>query len=210
MKHRKHWTIAALFFASRLCAADCAPPVGFIDSPPPANAADQDLVSHLEQIDIDRSMREVLDAANRPLKDQIEQSSALPGVSGSYPLTPGPFGAVGSRRLNCLTDGSTLVEQVLVSDGQRFRYVVWNYTSEKARAVSYGVGEFVYASVSADRTHIDWTYSFQLNTRRFPGMLGGFGQFLFRKVFLEREYAAMMRGVLESIERRAESVPSDL
>ena len=41
----------------------------------------------------------------------------------------------------------------------------------------------VYTPVNADRTHIDWTYSFRLDTRRFPGMFGGLGEFLFRSSF---------------------------
>lgn len=187
-------------------ASECAPPAGFVDSPAPQIAPAQDLVTHTEQIEVQRSVREVLDAANRPLKDQIQKSSDLPGVGGSYMLTAGDFGTVGSRRLNCLTDGSTLVEQVLISEGTRFRYVVWNYTSDKARPIVYGVGEFLYQPLAADRTLATWTYSFQLNTDRFPGMLGGVGRFLFRKFFLERDYAAMMRGVLASMKQQAESV----
>ena len=151
-------------------------------------------------------MQAVRDAGSRPLKDQIKPSDALPGVSDNHLLTAGEFGTPGSRRLVCLTDGSTLVEQVLVGDATRFKYVVWNYTSEKARPISFGVGEFVYTALSATRNRMTWTYSFALNPDRWPGMLGGTGRFLFRKFFLEREYAAMMRGVLESTKRGAETV----
>jgi hypothetical protein len=183
----------------------CVPPAGFVNTAPPAIAADQDLVVHSEKIVIDASLRAVRDAGSRPLKDQIQQSEGLPGVSGNYMLTNGEFGTVGSRRLVCLTDRSTLVEQVLVSDEHRFRYVVWNYTSEKARPISYGIGEFLHEELASERTRVTWTYSFGLNAVRFPGKLGSFGKFLFRKFFLEREYASMMRGVLESTKRQAES-----
>jgi hypothetical protein len=97
------------------------------------------------------------------------------------------------------------VEQVLRNDSGRFRYIVWNYTSEKAEAISFGIGEFFYEALPDEHTRITWTYSFALNESRFPGRLGGFGRFLFRKFFLEGDYAEMMRGVLASIKASAES-----
>jgi hypothetical protein len=39
----------------------------------------------------------------------------------------------------------------------------------------------------------------------FPGELGALGQWLFRVGFLDREYAAMMRGVLEGYKTAAET-----
>ena len=49
------------------------------------------------------------------------------------------------------------MEQVLdrqqKGDQYRFRYVVWNYTSTKARPIVYGVGEFSYSALD-NRTHI--------------------------------------------------------
>jgi hypothetical protein len=187
----------------------CEPPVGFVDSPHPDIAPLAELLSHTEQIDIARGLSVALQAASRPLKDQIRQSSDLPGVGGSVMLTNGHFGGVGSRRLNCLTDGSTVVEEVLHSDGRRFSYVVWNYTSTKLRAISYGVGEFVYTPTAPDKTHVTWTYRFALNTDRMPGRLGTFGKFLFRKFFLERDYSEMMRSVLESNRLTAEAMPPE-
>lgn len=139
---------------------------------------------------------------------RLLKGSSLPGVTGSYMLTEGRFGAPGSRRLNCLSDGSTLVEQMLLReqriDSVRFRYAVWNYTSSKARPIAYGVGEFMYSAADNGRTHVRWTYSFQLNRHRFPGMLGGLGDYLFRISFLDRSYAAMMRGVLVSTKADSE------
>ena len=77
-----------------------------------------------------------------------------------------------------------------------FRYVVWNYTTPKARPILYGVGDFVRTDLGDGRTRVRWTYSFQLNRSRFPGFLGAFGDYLFRVNFLDREYAAMMRRTL--------------
>ena len=63
-----------------------------------------------------------------------------------------------------MTDGSTLVEQELVRerqpDRELFRYLVWDYTSESANAIQYGVGEFIHTAVGANQTHVRWTYSF--------------------------------------------------
>jgi len=100
------------------------------------------------------------------------------------------------------------VEQVLERDARadafRFRYVVWNYTTEKARPIVYGVGDFHYTAIAGNRTHVTWTYAFQLNRRRFPGELGGFGDFLFRVGFLDRQYADLMRTTLVGIKTTAE------
>jgi hypothetical protein len=186
-------------------AAECVPPAGFADTPPPAILREQIFVTHAEAIEVSETLAEVRAAASKPLEDQIHKSDELPGIAGTYPLTPDVFGATGSRRLDCLTDGSTLVEQVLFSDANRFRYVVWNYTSEKAHAVNYGIGEFIYEETSEKQTRIRWSYSFALDEDHFPGRLGALGRFLFRKFFLESDYAKMMRGVLASIKAAAES-----
>ena len=201
-------TIPFAILAAAICAAHagaCVPPTGFSDTPPPEILREQDFVTHTETIEVSRALVAVRAAASRPLEDQISKSDGLPGIAGTYPLTPGEFGATGSRRLDCLTDGSTLVEQVLFTDSNRFRYIVWNYTSEKAAAVSYAIGEFVYEERGENETRIRWSYSFALDESHFPGRLGALGRFLFRKFFLEGDYAKMMRGVLASTKAAAES-----
>lgn len=194
-------------------AQTCVPPPGFVDTPAPTVAAVKELVSHTEEITIDLRLAVVLNSLDKPLKDTIHKTNSLPGVSGSHMLTQGEFVAPGSRRLNCLSDGSTLVEQVLASERNnntfRFRYVVWNYTSEKARPIEYGVGDFYYSDVGGGHTQVTWTYSFQLNRHRFPGYLGSVGDFIFRVRFLNREYADLMRGVLDGIKSDAEQLPND-
>ena len=186
----------------------CLPPPGFTDTSHPPIARLDQLVSHTEEITVDRPLTVVLRAVDKPLSETIKSSTSLPGVTGSYMLTAGAFGPPGSRRLNCLSDGSTLVEQVLQRDDHQdskgFRYVVWNYTSPKARPIVYGVGEFIYSAVGDGRTHVSWTYSFELNRHRFPGMFGSLGDYLFRVSFLDRSYAAMMRGVLASTKTDSE------
>jgi hypothetical protein len=121
------------------------------------------------------------------------------------------WGEPGGRRLTCLTDGSTLEEQVLAhaQEGKtyHFRYVVWNYTTEKARPIVYGVGDFLSTDLGDGRTHVRWTYAFELNRGRFPGYLGALGRFLFRVGFLDREYADMMRNSLAATKAGAERTP---
>ncbi len=57
-------------------------------------------------------------------------------------------------------------------------------------------GHDVRTDLGDGRTHVRWTYSFQLNRQRFPVYLGSFGDFLFRVGFLDRDYAQMMRRTL--------------
>lgn len=180
-------------------AAACTPPAGFrLDGPAPVIAPADQLVSRTERIVLDRSARivhQALDGA--ALEDLLPKPGDLPSVVATRALTPGGFGPAGSRRLVCLSDGSVILEQVVARQANGlFRYVVWNYTSDSARAVRYGVGEFRYTALEGGRTRIDWTYSFKLDETRIPGALGPLAAPVFRLVFLDRAYAALMRDTL--------------
>ena len=127
----------------------CTPPPDFKDTPHPAIAPIDQLVSHTEEVVVNRPLDVVLAESERTsLNQAVRKSDSLPGVSGTYALTSGDFGKPGSRRLVCLTDGSTTEEEVLEKsrdkNSAQFRYVVWNYTTEKARPILYGVGHFVW------------------------------------------------------------------
>jgi len=190
--------------------AACRPPSGFVDGPPPKVAAPETLVARVEQITIPRPLDHVLAATEKvELSDLIDSDSGLPGVFGTHDLTPGGFGEPGSRRLACLTDGSTLVEQVLertrTPTAYRFRYVVWGYTTKAARPIRYGLGDFQYTATGDGQTHIRWTYAFELRRDRFPGMLGPFGNWLLKVAFLDRSYAKMMQGSLTRTKAIAEA-----
>ena len=201
---RLHCIVAALAFACipRVgVSQDCALPQGFKDMPHPEVAPVGQLVSHTEEIVIAKPLHTVLSESQQtPLKQAIKKSDSLPGVAGEHVLTGGGFGQVGSRRLVCLTDGTSTEEQVLFNSQSKspaeFRYVVWNYTTEKAKPILYGVGDFVWTDLGNGTTRVKWTYSFQLRRDRFPGNLGGFGDWLFRVIFLDRDYAQMMRRTL--------------
>jgi hypothetical protein len=202
-----------LFMAiASISAAACAPPSGFVDMPHPVMADTGQLATHREEITVDRPLAAVLSAgAKTSLKETIHKAGALPGVAGDYPLNNIPFGTPGARRLVCLSDGSTLEEQVLVREqgekSYRFRYIVWNYTTEQARPVEYGLGEFRHTAIDGEHTHIVWTYSFKLKDHEFPGYLGALGRYIFQVGFLDRQYAAMMRGTLQAGKVNAEKQP---
>jgi hypothetical protein len=205
--------IGSLGAASHAFAQGCAPSPGFVDVPHPSLAASELLVSHTEEITVDQPLSVVLDSVSRTdLKDAIHKSTSLPGVSGEHALNNISFPTPGARRLVCLSDGTTLEEQVLEHErnrtSSRFRYIVWNYTTQQARPIEYGIGEFRHTELPGARTHIVWTYSFKLKDQEFPGYLGPLGRYLFRIGFLDRQYAAMMRGTLQAGKTTAEHQPA--
>jgi hypothetical protein len=193
-------------------ASPCAPPPGFHDGPHPIIAPVDELASHTEVMDISRSFRVVADAMNKPLEKTINKSDSLPGVSGDYMLTKGEFGSPGSRHIVCLTDGTSTVEEALEHEdtpvSSHFRYIVWHYTTPKAKPIEYGVGEFRTVQLDAGHTRITWTYSFKLKEGVFPGEFGAAGRWLFSAYFLDREYAAMMKDVLNGYKQDAEARPT--
>ena len=136
---------------------DCVLPQGFKDMPPPKVAPVEQLVSHSEEIVVAKPLDAVLSESQKtPLKQAIRKSDSLPGVAGEHVLTGGGFGQVGSRRLVCLTDGTSTEEQVLLNSQSKspaeFRYVVWNYTTERAKPIFYGVGDFVWTDLGNGKT----------------------------------------------------------
>ena len=168
----------------------CEPPPGFVNPPRPDIAPLDELLSHTELKEIPLPLADVMKAANRPLR--IDATKDMAGVTGTFRLSDGPYGTVGARRLVCKTDGSIAVEEVLLTEsnaeGSRFRYVVWNQTSEKFRDVAYAVGEFVRTQPAPDRTLVNWTYRFALKRG-----LSSEEKARFQKIFLERELSAWMR-----------------
>lgn len=192
--------------------SSCKPPDHFVDVPPPQVAPMEQLVSHVEEVTIERPLADVMNTlARTTLESSIAKTSSLPSVSGTYMLTSGPFKEVGSRRLTCLTDGSTLEEQILQNDRNddvaRFRYVVWNYTTKLARPISYAVGYFERTALPGGRTLVRWTYGFQMNRNRFRGSMGAVGDWFFREAFVDRQYAQMMRATLLHGKAEAETGP---
>ena len=168
----------------------CELPPGFVNPPRPQVAPLEQLMSLTQEREIASPLADVLRSANRPLR--IDATIDLPGVSGTLRLSEGPYGTVGARRLVCLTDGSTSVEEVLLTEStpqsSRFQYVVWNHTNPKFKNVAYAVGEFVRTQPAPDRTNVEWTYRFALKAG-----VSAEERSRFQKIFLEQEFATWMR-----------------
>jgi hypothetical protein len=204
LRHRFRFALALLGVLPPGLSQACEKPVGFVDTPHPDVAPLEDLLSHAETIDVARPF--AAPPLNRPLEEAIRPTKDLPGVPGTLRLSQTGYGGVGSRRLVCLTDGSTAVEEVLLAeasgDRRRFRYVVWNYTSPKFRDVDYAVGEIVNTQAAPDTTRVAWTYRFALKRE-----LKAEERDRFRKTFLETEFPVWMRSQLERGRSVAEAAP---
>ncbi len=134
-----------------------------------------------------------------PLERFIKGTTALPGVDHTEALTDAHYPAVGSIRLVVLRDRTTAHEEVLACDERHLRYWVTQYTTEAAKPLAYGLGEFAFEPKGAHTT-VTWRYSFKLRSNRFPGFLGGLGRSLFRSNFVERDYAEFMKAVAVEIQ----------
>jgi hypothetical protein len=206
MRTPEHRLRFALALVGALLAGQslaCEPPAGFVNPPRPEIGPLEDLLAHTEQTVIAREFSDLMKIPSRPLEETMRPMKDMPGVSGTFRLSNGPYGSVGARRLVCLTDGSISVEEVLLteshSNSRRFRYVVWNYTREKMRDVDYAVGEFVHTKIAPGKTQVNWTYRFALKEGR--------DRELFRSSFLERDFAEWMRTLQEQGRSRAEAYP---
>jgi hypothetical protein len=194
VENRLHWvpTLVGLLFAGQCFG--CEPPAGFVNPPRPEIAPLESMLSHSEVRYVDQPLAAVTRAANRPLR--IDATKDLPGVTGTYRLSNGPYGTVGSRRLVCRTDGTTAVEEVLLTEANenttRFRYVVWNYGSPKYRDIDHAVGEFVRTQIAPDKTRVTWTYRFALKSG-----VSSEARADFQQDFLERQFAEWMRTQLD-------------
>jgi hypothetical protein len=204
-EYRFHFALTlGMLFSGQVLA--CGPPAGFVNPPRPEIAPLEELLGHTELSVIARGFSDLMKIPSRPLQETIRPMKDMPGVSGTFRLSDGPYGTVGARRLVCLTDGSIAVEEVLHteshSDSRRFRYVVWNYTREKMRDVDYAVGEFVHSAIAPDKTQVNWTYRFALKSG-----LSGEEKSRFRENFLERDFAQWMRTLMEQARARVEATP---
>lgn len=175
--------------------AECAPNVKVEQFSPIVLEENAKLVSHTVVFEVSIPAAEFnqrLTAA--PLSELLPGTAKIPAVTGTRSLTATPFGTVGAPRVVCLADASTAIEEVIENTpGTRFRYKVGHYSSEVAKPIAYGIGEFQTDAIDAGRTRVTWTYWFKLHDDRFPGYLGGTGRWLFRLSFMDSDYAEMMQ-----------------
>jgi hypothetical protein len=186
------------------------PPPGFVDAPHPPIGPRSAMATRVEEVLIEAPFDRVLAVVDAmPPRELVQATAGLPGVDAEFDLTPGGYGPPGSRHLVLLTDGSTITEQVVERERTdqvfRFSYVVWNYSTPAARPIHYALAEFRYAAEGEGRTRARWTYSFTLRRDRFPGVLGGLGDWLLKTALLDRPYARLMRGGLERVKAKAEA-----
>ncbi len=168
--------------------------------PPPAIDPAAPMIARTERMVIARPLAEVArHVVEADLATQVLATRRLPGVVGVTPLTEGPWGAPGARRIVRLSDGSQTTEQVLERSAELFRYQVWDYTTVAARLIAYALGEFRFVALDGGRTEVVWTYAFRLRPDVFPGRLGGLGRWLMKAVFLDTAYAELMRTALAAI-----------
>lgn len=174
--------------------------------PPPAIDPAAPMIARTDRIAIDRDPKAFAEwSRTTKLEDSLPATGALPGVVGTTQLTPGEWGGVGARRQVHLSDGGSATEQILEEiPGERFRYIVWDYTTAAAKPIHYAIGEFRYRALDGGRTEVTWTYAFRLRPDRFPGFLGPLGRWLLKVAFLDRAYAVLMRETLKAMKAGAE------
>ena len=133
----------------------------------------------------------------RDLNDIVEAGEGMPAVVRTVPLRGDwdPNGdRTGDRRRVEFADGHYLAEEVLADTPERFRYMIWGFTSYQRVAVRYAVAEFTYAERDGG-TELSWTYSFlPTNPLLRP----------FVQSFVDNTIASMMSGTLESMRAGAE------
>ena len=139
------------------------------------------------------------------LEKLLKGNDELPGVTVTKPLNDIPFREVGSRRLVCLTDGGSAVEQILLDQPpSTLAYVVWAYTTPQAAAIEYGYGQFWFRP-DGEATVVRWQYSFKLKQDRFPGSMGALGRWMFSTFFLDTKYERFMRSALNTMASEAKA-----
>lgn len=185
-------------------------PSGFVIPDPAPIAPSDRLVSRTEHVVIDAPFAQVMARVDAmPLSARHPPAAGLPGVVDTVPLTAEGFGPVGGRHFVFLSDGANVVEEVVentrTDTDWRFRYQVWGYTTPAAKPLRYGLGDFHYVA-EGPRTRLTWTYSFELKSDVFPGLLGrALGGFLLKLALLDGPYAKWMRAGLAAIKRGAEA-----
>lgn len=199
--------IALFSLACGVLLGACATPIGYASGTSaterdslhrstvaPAVDMEAPFIAHTVETDIAVPPDRLLPwLVNVPLERILLGTEKLAGIERTDVLSLS-WGGPGARRRVVLRDGNTSLEELLlVEEGQRFRYVVWNFTNEARRAVQYAVGEFNFTPTSTG-THLRWTYRFRGNGWPTEGIL---------KDFVEEDFAGYMKVGMEHI--KAES-----
>jgi hypothetical protein len=163
-------------------------------------------VSNETEILIEKPIREVYRwVVYEPLEKQLNGTKRIPGVASTKTINNIELGEKGHRRLVCLADGNTAVEEHSYiekhdnNESQRyFSYKVWDYTLKVAQNIEYAIGEWWFTP-AGNKTHIKWRYSFKLNDKKILGRIGFLGRVLFNKIFLKTSYNDFMIETLNKL-----------
>lgn len=172
----------------------------------PSRTLEDKLSYHEVKIEINKPVKEAYSIFLKvPLEDFIEGTEKLPGVKKTIPLNNLPYGEEDYLRLVCLKDGNVALEKLLkIIPNSYFPYLVYGYTSDEAKPILYGLGEFTFKE-NGNKTILVWRYSFKLKDNKFPGFLGGLGRWLFEFSFLESDYAEFMDKIIVKIKKEIEN-----
>jgi len=177
-----------------------------VKSEPPVIDDRATYVSNEREIVIDKPVSEVYRwVVFEPLQNQLKGTKKLPGVSSTKQLNNIELGKNGYRRLVCLSDGNSAIEEHIFIDptadnvSQRyFSYKVWGYTLNLAQNIEYAKGEWWFTPMG-DKTRIRWRYSFKLNPKKILGRTGFLGRALFNTFFVKSDYNDFMVSTLNKL-----------
>ncbi len=165
--------------------------------PRPEEAGDG-YASVMHSVYIDAPPEHVWQWSNNPslrLEDLVKFEN-FPAVVGTQPLVGQwqPGQREGDRRRVEFADGHFLAEEVLIDSPDRFRYMIWGFTSPQRLVVRHGVAQFSYTPENGG-TRLTWQYTFlpTLGILR-PAV----------RSFLESTMSPMMRATLAAMREGAE------
>lgn len=164
------------------------------------------LVSNETEIFIDKPIREVYKwVVYEPLEIQLPGTDRIPAVISTKTINNIDLGNAGHRRIVCLADGNTAVQEHTYIDKNEhidtqsyFSYRVSDYTLKVAENIEYALGEWWFTFIN-DKTHVRWRYSFKLRDKNVMGRLGFIGRALFRNFFIKTSYDKFMIKTLNKL-----------
>ena len=179
-----------------------APPIdapAYVDIRP--DEADDGYASVTHSVFIEATPEQVWEWSNDPalrLEDLVRFEN-FPAVVGTEPLVGQwqPGQREDDRRRVEFADGHYLAEEVLIDSPERFRYMIWGFTSPQRFMVQHGIAEFTYTA-DGSGTRLTWAYTFLPTVEILRPAV---------ESFLESTMSPMMRETLavmrEGVERSA-------
>ena len=99
-------------------------------------------------------------AASIDARELIQPQGILPGIE-DVEGHDAPWSAIGEVRRHTLSDGASVREELIsFARDSHFAYRVTDFTGAFAPIVSHAKGEWHFTQLGAEKTQIDWTYSF--------------------------------------------------